>query len=80
MHRQISPEEMIQDVNRIRDFFRTAQFQKAVSPLQAKLVTDEAILSEEAIQLFNQCLIYALIKLKEYKNAKILSDQVMSKL
>lgn len=53
VRRQISPEEMIKDVRRIRDFFRTAQFQKSVSLLQAKLVTDEAILSEDAIQLFN---------------------------
>jgi hypothetical protein len=31
---------MVQDVHRVRDFFKTAQFQKAVSLLQTKLVTD----------------------------------------
>ena len=61
------------------EFIRGAQFQKAVSLLQAKLVGDVA-LTEEAVQFFNECLVYSLFKLREYKNAETLSEQVTSKI
>jgi hypothetical protein len=73
------PEEVLADVQKIGEYIRSAQFQKAVSILQTKLVGDVAM-TEETVQFFNECLIYSLFKLREFKNAETLSEQVTSKI
>ena len=37
-------------------------------------------MTEEEVTFYNQCLVYTYFKLKEHQNAKILSEEIMSKL
>ena len=77
--KEAAPADVIDDILRIGEYFRTAQFQKAVSLLQTKLV-GEVVMTEETVQFFNECLIYSLFKLKEYKNAETLSHEIITKI
>eukprot|EP00347_Sterkiella_histriomuscorum_P001642 403371239 len=73
-------DDLIYDIEKIRSFFRTAQFQKALAFLQNKLVSNDGQMTEEEITFHNQCLVYVYFKLKEYQNARILSEEILTKL
>ncbi|CDW76455.1 UNKNOWN [Stylonychia lemnae] len=43
-------------------------------------VSNDGHMTEEEITFYNECLVYTYFKLKEYQNAKILSEEIISKL
>ena len=47
--------------------------------MQTKLV-GEIVYNEDTVQFFNECLVYSLFKLKEYKNAETLSNEIITKI
>lgn len=64
----------------IKKFIKTANFSRALSLLQNKLMNDDTSLSEEEVQFFNQCLVYVFLKLKEFHYARVLSEEILQKL
>ncbi len=43
-------------------------------------MSNEGHITEEEIAFYNECLVYVYFKLKEFQNAKLLSDEMLSKL
>ena len=68
---------MEMELRNLRTYFLNGEFRKANNFLHEKLVRPEGEVTQDQRMLYNICLIYVTLKLKEYENARTFAEELL---